>query len=76
MIFRLNADIKNLCSNFEIPKNSYVQEFIPFPDKETGELKKADLNPIKNGTPAIDRFIVIFKYLYRQIGFGMISDLF
>ncbi|AFQ16481.1 MltR family transcriptional regulator [Bacillus thuringiensis] len=59
-----NNDIVNVCKSFEIPKNCFVPSFIPFPNKETGELPQVDLNPIKKDTLAKNRFIVTFQYLY------------
>ncbi|UYY98644.1 MltR family transcriptional regulator [Peribacillus frigoritolerans] len=63
-----NNDIKNMCSNFEIPKNCYTPKHIPFLDKETGELPRVDLNPIKKDTSAKDRFIFTFRYLFLTLG--------
>ncbi|HDR7261072.1 transcriptional regulator [Bacillus paranthracis] len=60
-------DIANICGNFEIPKNSFVPPLIPFPDKETGELPKVELNPIKRTTSAKDRFTYAFKYIYYTL---------
>ncbi|HGH7175506.1 TPA: MltR family transcriptional regulator [Bacillus wiedmannii] len=63
-----NDAISNVCSNFEIPKNCYMpNEVPPRPNKETGELPKIDLNPIKRETSAKDRFIFTFKYLYTNL---------
>lgn len=62
-----NDAISNVCSNFEIPKNCYMPNEIPRPNKETSELPKIDLNPIKRETPAKDRFIFTFKYLYINL---------
>ncbi|MEB9416023.1 MltR family transcriptional regulator [Bacillus cereus] len=62
-----NDAISNVCSNFEIPKNCYMPNKIPLPNKETGELPKIDLNPIKKETSAKDRFIFAFKYLYINL---------
>ncbi|WP_270607119.1 MltR family transcriptional regulator [Bacillus mobilis] len=64
-----NDAISNVCSNFEIPKNCYMPNEIPRPNKETGELPKIELNPIKRETSAKDRFIFIFKYLYTNLIF-------
>lgn len=62
-----NNDIINLCGNFEIPKNCYMPNIIPFPKEGTGELPQVELNPIKKGTSAKDRFIFTFKYLYYTL---------
>lgn len=69
-------DISNMCSNFNIPKNCFLPENIPFPNKETGELPKVDLNPIKKSTNAKDRFKFTFKYLFVNLGFRSISGTF
>lgn len=62
-----NNDIKNICSNFEIPKNSYSPPFIPFKKKVTDEIPYVDLNPIKKDTIAKDRFIFTFNYLFMNL---------
>lgn len=59
-----NNRIKNICLNFNIPKNAYGPRTIPLPDKETNELPKVDMNPIKSDTPAKDRFLYSFYYLF------------
>ncbi|MED0973570.1 transcriptional regulator, partial [Bacillus paramycoides] len=56
--------IINQCGNFEIPKNCYMPDITPPPNKETGELPQVELNPIKKETSAKDRFIFTFRYLY------------
>ncbi|PGW57512.1 transcriptional regulator [Bacillus thuringiensis] len=60
-------DIINVCRNFEIPKNCFIPQYIPFPDEETGEFPQLELNPIKKETSAKDRFIFAFKYLYHTL---------
>ncbi|PFE05058.1 transcriptional regulator [Bacillus sp. AFS023182] len=62
-----NPDIINVCRNFEIPKNCFVPQSIPFPSEETGELPQLELNPIKKDTSAKDRFIFTFKYIYYTL---------
>ncbi|TXR98725.1 transcriptional regulator [Bacillus sp. SH7-1] len=62
-----NDAISNVCRSFDIPKNCYMPNEIPRPNKETGELPKVDLNPIKRETSAKDRFIFTFKYLYLNL---------
>ncbi|PEC17922.1 MltR family transcriptional regulator [Bacillus thuringiensis] len=56
--------IINQCGNFEIPKNCYMPDITPPPNKEAGELPQVELNPIKKETSAKDRFIYTFRYLY------------
>lgn len=62
-----NNDIGNTCSVLKIPKNAYIPEDIPYPEKETGKLPYVDLNPIKQNTLAKDRFIFTFRYLYKNL---------
>lgn len=62
-----NNDIKNVCSCFIIPKNSYIPATIPLQKKETDDLPCIDLNPIKKETSAKNRFILTFRYLYMNL---------
>jgi DNA-binding MltR family transcriptional regulator len=61
-----NDDIKNMCSNFSIPKNAYSPLSVPFPDK-SGNIPIVDLNPIKKETTARERYIYTFRYLYFSL---------
>ncbi|HDR8043511.1 TPA: transcriptional regulator, partial [Bacillus cereus] len=62
-----NNDIINLCRHFEIPKNCYIPLDFKFADNGKGELPRVDLNPIKRDTPAKERFIIVFRYLYHTL---------
>lgn len=62
-----NVDIKNLCSILEIPKNGFLPKHLPRVDKNSSELPKVDLNPIKKDTPSKERFILTFRYLYLAL---------
>lgn len=62
-----NEAIKDICSNFNIPKNSYIPSTIPRQKKETEDLPYVDLNPIKKDTSAKYRFIYTFRYLYMNL---------
>lgn len=60
-----NEAIKNVCQNFNIPKNCYAPPFIPI--KEGEDLPRVELNPIKKDTTSKDRYIYTFKYLYTSL---------
>lgn len=62
-----NDVIKNISSNFTIPKDSFLPKVIPLPRKGSDELPVVDLNPIKRDTPPRERFIYTFKYLYMNL---------
>ncbi|MBJ8128922.1 MltR family transcriptional regulator [Bacillus cereus group sp. N3] len=67
-------DIINVCRNFEIPKNCFVPKNIPLTKEGNGELPQVELNPIKKGTSAKERFIFTFRYLYHSLIHKIISD--
>lgn len=59
-----NNKINNICLNFKIPKNGFVPKNIPIIKKDTDDLPKVDLNPIKKDTKSKDRFLFTFYYLF------------
>ncbi|MGG4200791.1 MltR family transcriptional regulator [Peribacillus frigoritolerans] len=62
-----NDEIKNISSNFTIPKDCFLPKVIPFPIEGTDELPVVDLNPIKKDTQPREKFIYIFKYLFMNL---------
>ncbi|MEH0979247.1 MltR family transcriptional regulator [Bacillus mobilis] len=71
-----NNEIINVCNNFEIPKNCYLPQKIPTSKKSNGEWPRIDLNPIKRDTPAKDKFIFTFRYLYNALVNRMLLESF
>lgn len=70
-----NQDIINICGNFEITKDAYTPDLVPLPDSETGALPVIDLNPIKESTPARERFIFVFNHLYNILIYYMMKTI-
>ncbi|MFV8517100.1 MltR family transcriptional regulator [Bacillus sp. SBS7] len=71
-----NNEVINVCNNFEIPRNCYVPQKIPFAKTSTGEWPRVDLNPIKKDTPAKDKFIFTFRYIYNALVNRMLLESF
>lgn len=69
-----NQDIINMCQNFFIPKDSMLPSFIPLQKEKTDDIPVIDTNPMKENTPAKERFIFIFKHLFSQLGYRMVSE--
>lgn len=62
-----NEAIVNICSNFKIPKDSFIPSFIPLYKEGSDEIPPVDLNPIKKETSAKDRFIFTSKYIIQKL---------
>lgn len=57
--------IRDVCRHITLPKNAYMPRDIE-PGKDA-ERPKLDLNPIKSDTPARDRFLYAFQFLFMEL---------
>lgn len=61
-----NNRIINISKNFKIPKNSFMPIEMPSQNIDSSEFPKVDLNPINRDTPAKNRFLFTFYYLFSN----------
>lgn len=59
-----DPSIRDVCMNISLPKNAFMPWDI-FSDDE--EKKNLDLNPIKKDTPARERFLLAFIFLFSEL---------
>lgn len=65
-----NQAISQLCNNMSLPKNVYL------PDNFKKELTYESINPITQNTSNREKFIMVFKYLFIQLGLrSMIQEI-
>ncbi len=60
-----DPSIRDVCKNINLPKNAYMPRDIET-DKRI-EKPKLELNPIKKDTPARERFIYAFQFLFVEL---------